>query len=184
LPLGRGPYPLVRAIVEEHGTWAMSCHKIAAQFDSGDLLTAENFALGPNECHESLNLKLQMASGRLARRVATNFKTLWDNATPQSEGIYWPLFTPVERTLDFSQPVEKILRQQRAFGSLECFAFANGEPIFVRRAIGWTEAHAIAPHTVTHIDNHTMVIAAKDGFIALLDWGLIPTPEQNPPESA
>ncbi|HXA46505.1 MAG TPA: formyltransferase family protein, partial [Burkholderiaceae bacterium] len=114
LPLGRGPYPLVRAIMEEHRTWAMSCHKIAAEFDSGDLLTSENFALHPQECHESLNLKLQMASGRLARRIATNFKPLWDGATPQTGGDYWPLFTPAERTLDFSQPVDMLLRQLRA----------------------------------------------------------------------
>lgn len=184
LPTGRGPYPLVRAILEDRRSWAMTCHKIAPEFDSGDILATETFALHPQECHESLNLKLQMASGRLARRVAANFEALWSQAEPQSGGEYWPLFTSAERTVDFTNPVETILRQLRAFGSLECFAFANGEPIYVRRAIGWTEAHGIAPNTVAHVDNHTMVIAARDGYIALLDWGLLPPPQvtpQNPP---
>jgi methionyl-tRNA formyltransferase len=185
LPLGRGPYPLVRAILEDRRSWAITCHKIAAEFDSGDILATETFDLHAQECHESLNLKLQMASGRLARQVVTNFSTLWDTAVPQSGGEYWPLFTPTDRTLNFFMPVETILRQLRAFGSLECYAMANGEPVYVRRAIGWTEAHQVNPHTVMHVDNHTIVISAKDGYIALLDWGLLPAPEQsedqNPP---
>jgi len=179
LPVGRGPYPLVRAILEDRRSWAITCHKIAPQFDTGDILAADTFALHPQECHESLNLKLQMASGRLARQVATDFESLWNRAQPQSSGEYWPLFTPAERTVDFARPVDTILRQLRAFGSLECFAFANEEPIYVRRALGWAEAHGLAPNTVAHVDNHTMVIAAADGYIALLDWGLLPAPEQN-----
>lgn len=179
LPVGQGPYPLVRAILEERRSWAITCHKIAAQFDSGDILATESFALDSRESHESLNLKLQMASGRLADRVVANFSALWEEAEPQSDGEYWPLFTTAERTIDFSKPVDIILRQLRAFGSLECFAFANGEPIYVRRAIGWVEAHQNKPHTVALVDNHTMVIAAKDGYIALLEWGLLPVPAQN-----
>ncbi len=66
LPLARGPYPMVRAILEARSSWAMSCHKLEPEFDAGDILAAENFALDSEECHESLNLKLQMAGGRLA----------------------------------------------------------------------------------------------------------------------
>lgn len=185
LPVGRGPYPLVRAILEDRPSWAMTCHKIAAEFDTGDILAVEDFPLHPQECHESLNLKLQMASARLARRVALDLDTLWDSAEPQSDGEYWPFFTPAERTVDFSKQVDAILRQLRAFGSLECFAVANDEPIYIRRAIGWTEAHGIPPNTVAHVDNQTLVIAARDGYIALMEWGLLPAPEQasvqNPP---
>ena len=178
LPIGRGPYPLVKAILDQHRSWAITCHKVAAQFDSGDILCAQHFALDADETHDSLNLKLQMASGRLARQVAADFPTLWQNASPQTGGEYWPIFSPAERTLDFTKPVDVIKRQIRAFGSLECYAIANGEPVYVRRAIGWTETHDFTPSTVAHVDNHTMVIAAKDGFIALQDWGLLPPPAQ------
>jgi methionyl-tRNA formyltransferase len=177
LPLARGPYPMVRAILEDRSSWALTCHKIGPKFDSGDILAAEHFALHPQECHESLNLKLQMASSRLARHVARNFSSLWDQAEPQGPGEYWPAFTVLERTIDFSGSVDAILRQVRAFGSLECYANANGEQIYVRRAIGWAEAHHNKPNTVTHVDNHTIVIAVNDGYIALLDWGLLPCPE-------
>lgn len=181
LPLARGPYPVVRAILEDRRSWALTCHKIEPEFDSGDVLAAETFALHDRECHESLNLKLQMASSRLARRVAGNFSLLWEQATPQDQGEYWPMFSVSDRTINFSNSVEVILRQLRAFGSLECYAFANEEPIYVRRAIGWAETHGNQPNAVVHIDNHTLVVAAKDGYIALLEWGLIPlipNPEQ------
>jgi len=178
LPIGRGPYPAVRAILEDRRTWGLTCHKLAADFDSGDILCAEDFALHDQECHESLNLKLQMASGRLARQVAENLPVLWEQATPQGSGEYWPLFTSRDRTVDFSQTVATILRQLRAFGTLQCFGFANEEPIYIQRAIGWPEAHGNRPNAVVHVDNHTLIIAAKDGYIALLEWGLIPDPEQ------
>jgi len=35
LPDGRGPYPLVRAILEGRTSWAVSCHKISEHFDCG-----------------------------------------------------------------------------------------------------------------------------------------------------
>lgn len=178
LPLARGPYPMVRAILEDHQSWAVTCHKLVPEFDSGDILAAEFFTLHAQECHESLNLKLQMASGRLARHVAQNFSTLWAQASPQGPGEYWPCFTVADRTINFSDSVETILRQLRAFGSLECFAHANGEPVYVRRAIGWTEAHSDQPNSVIHVANHTLVVAAKDGYIALLEWGLIPATDQ------
>jgi len=40
----------------------------------------------------------------------------------------------------------------------------------VRRAVGWTEAHSHRPAHVVHTYNRTIVIAAADGYIALLEW--------------
>ena len=77
LPIGRGPYPLPRALLEQRPFWGMTCHRLSAQFDAGDILAAEHFALHADECHERLNLRVQMAGKRLAIRVARNFVTLW-----------------------------------------------------------------------------------------------------------
>jgi methionyl-tRNA formyltransferase len=176
LPLARGPYPMVQAILEQHGTWGATCHQLERDFDSGAILAAETFPLQSEECHESLNLKLQMASGRLARRVARDFSSLWEQAKPQGPGEYWPCFTIADRTVHFSNSVAAILRQLRAFGSLECYAFTGVGQIFIRRAVGWTEAHQHNTGTVAHINNNTLVVAVKDGYIALLEWGQIPAP--------
>jgi methionyl-tRNA formyltransferase len=174
LPLGRGPYPLPRAILEQRKRWAMSAHRIEHAFDSGDLLAMEEFGLDESESHETLNLKLQMAGGRLARKLAPSFIELWDAAQPQGKGEYWPAFSEAERTVDFHASVADILRKLRAFGVLECYGHLNGQRIYVRHAYGWPEPHNLGPETVVHVNGSDVVLAVKDGFIALTDWGILP----------
>jgi methionyl-tRNA formyltransferase len=174
LPVGRGPYPLPRAIMEKRRRWAMSCHKVIHEFDSGDLLDTEEFGLFDGESHETLNLKLQMAAGRLAKRVAPNFVESWNAARAQGPGEYWPLFTEPERTIDFKASVADAMRMLRAYGALECYAHLNGQRIFVRQMQGWPEAHDLKPETVVHINGRDVVLAVRDGFVALTDWGVLP----------
>jgi methionyl-tRNA formyltransferase len=174
LPLARGPYPLPRAILERRTSWAISCHKIEHDFDSGDVLDSEEFGLHAEESHETLNLKLQMAAGRLAQKLAPAFVERWQAAQPQGAGEYWPVFSEAERTLDFQTGVADVMRTLRAFGVLECFGRLNGQRIYVRQACGWPEAHNLAPETVAHVNGSDVVLAVKDGFVALTDWGLLP----------
>ena len=170
LPEGRGPYPLVRAIFEERPSWAVSCHRINNKFDQGDILDAENFPLNPDECHESLILKAQMAAARLAERVARNFEPLWKAAIPQGVGSYWPRWPEDAHIVDFARPVAAIMRQIRAFGDLECVATINDVKIFVHRAKAWVEPHSARPGAVVHSSNLALVIAAADGLVAITEW--------------
>jgi methionyl-tRNA formyltransferase len=170
LPDARGPYPAVRAILEGRTGWGVTCHKIEPRFDAGDILDAERFALSPAECHESLDLKSQMAAARLARRIGKALPRLWDQAEPQTIGRFWPLPSPDDRILDFQEPVEAIMRRVRAFGLLETVARINGRTLYVRRAAGWTQAHRHRPGSLVHADGRRIVIAASDGYIGLLEW--------------
>lgn len=170
LPEGRGPYPLVRAILEGRSNWAVTCHRIDDKFDQGDILDAESFLLDPDECHESLRLKAQMAAARLADRVARGGESLWLAAVPQGAGSYWARWSEQERTIDFTQPTETIMRQIRAFGDLECMAVVNDTKIFVHRAKGWLASHSARPGAVVHANNLALVVAAADGLIAITEW--------------
>jgi len=173
LPEGRGPYPMIQAILRDEPNWGVTCHKVSPQFDSGDILAQQAFPLSHDESHESINLKIQMASQRLAARVAGNFKALWSGAQAQPDGSYWKMPSDVERTIDFGASVETILRQVRAFGLFECKAHVNGTAIFVRRAVGWTEVHHYSAGTVVYVQQRSMVIAVRDGFISLIEWSSI-----------
>jgi len=176
LPLARGPYPAFRAILEGRSRWGVACHKLEPRFDVGDILDDEGFDLADDECHESLNLKSQMAFRRLAGRVGRNVDALWRDARPQGPGSYWKASSDDDRLLRFEHPVETIMRTVRAFGLTETIARLSGSVLFVRRAIGWTEAHSHAPGSVVHTDGRRWVIAAKDGYIALLEWSPITLP--------
>jgi methionyl-tRNA formyltransferase len=151
----------------------VACHKIESRLDAGDILADETFPLTPDECHESLDLKTQMAFGRLARHVARNLPRLWDEARPQQGGRYWPLTPPSARVIDFSAPVANALDQARAFGLTETVANLNGMTLYVRRLVGWPEAHGYAPGTIVHTDGRRMVVAALDGFIGIIEWSPI-----------
>jgi len=49
----------------------------------------------------------------------------------------------------------------------------NGVLICTRRAVGWTEAHGQTPGTVVHVGNKSIVVAAQNGFIGILDWNVV-----------
>ena len=169
LPEGRGPYPLHRAILENRKTWAVTCHRLAPEFDTGDILAAESFSLEPDECHESLSLKVQMSGKKLAARIAENFLALWDQATPQQDGSYWPKNTIADRVVNFQSPVESVMRHIRAFGATESLAKVDNTWLVIRRAVGWPEMHNHSPGKVVHVHNRTVVVAALDGFISLFE---------------
>jgi len=174
LPEARGPYPAFQAILEGRRRWGVTCHKLAPKFDVGDILASEPFPLSDTDCHETLNFKTQMAFKRLTHRVARDLPRLWDEALPQGPGTYWKRLTDDERRLDFTAPVETILRKVRAFGMTEAIAQLAGQTLYVRRAVGWTEAHNHQAGSVVFTDGRKSVIAAADGYIGLLEWSFVP----------
>jgi methionyl-tRNA formyltransferase len=115
-----------------------------------------------------------MASTRLARRVAGQFAELWREARPQAEGSYCPKFRLEEHVIDFRAPVESILRHIRAFGANGSLASIGMAWHTVQRAVGWSETHDRAPGEVAHVFNRSIVVAASDGYVGLLDCE--PTP--------
>jgi methionyl-tRNA formyltransferase len=142
---------------------------LTQDIDRGDVLAAEEFPLQPYECHESLDLKIQMAAKRLATRVAGQFVELWEQAKPQDEGSYWKKFQSEESVIDFQKPIESIMRQIRAFGSIGSLAQMGGTWIVVKRAVAWTEQHNHIPGHVVHVFNRSAVVAASDGYIGVLE---------------
>ncbi|MCS6764969.1 MAG: formyl transferase [Candidatus Protistobacter heckmanni] len=173
LPEGRGPYPLVNALLEGRRSWGVSCHRIDHDFDAGAVLAAEHFEVDPHATHEDLDLRCQMAARRLAGTVAGGLEALWTHAEPQGAGGYYPHWGKEERSLDFTQPVAELQRKLRAFGLIETCATINKVEIFVRRAEAWREVHAYQSGALAHKDGQRMVVAARDGFVAILEWSPI-----------
>ncbi|WP_059284443.1 formyltransferase family protein [Aquitalea magnusonii] len=57
LPEARGPFPLVRAILEQKAEWGVSCHVVEQDFDSGALLDRQLFAMAADETLNTLEWK-------------------------------------------------------------------------------------------------------------------------------
>jgi methionyl-tRNA formyltransferase len=174
LPEGRGPYPIVRAIKEKKDSWAVTCHRLTQEIDKGDILASDKFSLQSDECHESLNLKIQMSAKRLATRVACEFTELWEQAQPQEAGSYWKRYELNEIIIDFQKPVESIMRHIRSFGVTGSFANLSYSLLIVKRAVGWTEPHGHVPGHVVHLFNNSIIVAAADGYIGILESEFAP----------
>ncbi len=174
LPLARGAYPIVQAILGRHQSWGVTCHKLDADFDTGPILAGNRFSLTQHECHESLDIKTQLASRLLAGDVAGKFIHYWDNATPQGEGTYFKQWTAIDRTLDFSQSVDDVMCRIRAFGLIECIATINAVTVFVHRAVGWPEVHGYKPGVLVNASEMKMLVAVKDGFVQIIEWSFLP----------
>ena len=179
LPIGRGPYPLFRAILESYESWGVTAHVLAESgFDEGDILAQDLFALDGTETHEVLLARCQMAARRLASGpIGRDIAARWRKAEPQGDGSYWPRATDADRTLDFGQEVAAILRRVRAFGAVEAIARLGDAKVYIAQAEGWREAHRHAPGTIVHRYRRNTVIAAKDGFVMLTRWSPIPLTE-------
>ncbi|MBX9349921.1 hypothetical protein K5M36_22840 [Chromobacterium vaccinii] len=173
LPMGRGPYPQVRALLEGHREWGCSCHKVSPEFDAGDILAQERFALGEGDSHQMLDIKLQLALHRLSHKLAHDFERLWSGARSQGEGgSYWPLWTDGDRMLDFSRTTAELLRQVRAFGDFECAAVVNNVTFFIHRAEGWVESHGFAPGSLIYSQAEQLLVATGDGMLLISEWSL------------
>ncbi len=173
LPEGRGPYPLFKALLDGRPDWGVTAHALTPAFDAGPIVAQELFPLSPGETHDSLLAKCQIASKRLAATIAADLPRLWAAARPQAGGSYWPRIRESERTLDFTRDVADLLRQVRAFGSIETLASVGGKRVYVWQALGWTEPHRFAPGVVIHKHRRHLVIAARDGFIQLTGWSTL-----------
>jgi methionyl-tRNA formyltransferase len=174
LPEGRGPYPLVRALLDRHSAWGVTCHRVTPEIDGGEILDAQYFRIQADETHDTLNLKTQMAAKKLAMRVASQFVPLWEQARPQPTAPYWPRWSIRDQLINFDQPTADILHRIRAFGQVETLGYLNGTLIVIRQAGGWLEPHEHLPGTLVHTAGAHAVMAAADGYIALLDWNVAP----------
>ncbi|KNY21757.1 formyltransferase family protein [Methylobacterium sp. ARG-1] len=178
LPTGRGPYPLFRAVLDRYETWGVTAHVLADGFDTGDILAQDIFSLEPVESHETVLTKCQMAARRLAvGPLGKELPARWRRAEPQGDGSYWRRATDTDRTLDFRQEVEPILRRVRAFGAVETIARIGDARVYVAEAQGWRERHPHTPGTVVHRHRRHVVIAALDGYVQITRWSPVPLAE-------
>jgi methionyl-tRNA formyltransferase len=172
LPEGRGPYPLMRALMEERSEWGVTAHKLAPRFDAGDIIDREIFPVSPHDDSDSLLVRCQFAAGRIAGRLAAELPRLWREARPQEGGSYWQRTGNDDRRLPFDQGTAAVMARLRAFGRLHGIARIGETSLYVRNASGWEEAHGYRPGTVVSRYQQQLTIATSDGYVVLTQWTL------------
>lgn len=167
LPEGRGPWPLPWSILRGDACTGVTLHKLAHDWDGGDIILQQEVTISADENLESLSAKLQLCAAPLLNQFLANPGPLWRAALPQGPGHYrgWP--SAADRTISWDDDVANIQRIIRAFGKFESYAVIQGRNYFVRDATVWRHQHAYIPGTVVHAMNKEIVVAARDGLVCV-----------------
>ena len=169
LPRGRGVWPLPWTILLDDKISGVSIHKLAKDWDAGEIVQQKEFKVIENETLESLSCKSRLAAVECLSDVLLHFDDVWASATPQpsEQTSYWRMPSDADRTINLEQQVDVIDRVVRAFGNFESFIAFDNNWWLVQGATIWKEPHQHKPGTVLTHNNKTALLAAKDGFVCL-----------------
>lgn len=120
LPLGRGSWPMPRLILEGVACGGVTAHRMAADFDTGDILLRERFPLGPREDHQTYMEKVYEKVPSMVHALVRRLPEVLDSAQPQGQGEYWPLPTEADWTVTPDMDAARADLILRAFYGYEC----------------------------------------------------------------
>ena len=138
-------------------------------------MAQRRFPLAPDENHDLLLAKCQIAAKDIARSLADDLPRLVAGRQAAGAGQLLAAHRPpTQRNVDWTKNVDDVLRTIRAFGSIESFARVDTRSLHVWEATGWREAHPHKPGTLVHRHRRHLVVAARDGFVQLTGWSPSP----------
>lgn len=173
LPHARGAMPVPHVIINEDTDAAgYTIHKLAPEFDAGDILFQEHVFMDQDECVERYCAKILASAPAKTAAIMQNIDEAWAQAKEQNhdEASNCTLPNNDMRTLDWSQNVATIMKTARAFGRYGCFANIDGRIFNVFACDGWIEKHDLEPGTCITVQNNLAIIAAQNGLIALKEF--------------
>ncbi len=180
LPRARGVMPLPYIIMNEPSAAGFSIHKLAEDFDAGDILYQEETPITPHADVETLSAHIAVRSPDAISKVISNIEEYWVNATPQdpAQSSYYHTPNDKMRSLDFNRRVEQILKKGQAFGRFGVYASLTLEDDTIKKLAifnlsGWIDQHNHAPSTVLRYSPREIIVSAKNGYICLKEFSVI-----------
>lgn len=127
LPAGRGAWPMPVILLRGLPYGGITAHKMSGDFDTGDILLQESFAIRKEETLQSYMEQVQERIPGMVHRLVHELPALLKQAVPQGEGEYWPMPTETDWTVTSSMDVSQADRILRAFYGYECIYQAPGK---------------------------------------------------------
>lgn len=127
LPLGRGGWPMPLILLRGLPCGGVTVHKMAAEFDTGDILLCESFPIRKGETLQSYMDQVYDRVPDMVKRLMTDLSGLLSEACPQGDGEYWPMPEERDWTVTEDMEAEQADRILRAFFGYECIYCAGGK---------------------------------------------------------
>ncbi|MBT5229504.1 MAG: hypothetical protein HOM11_04420 [Methylococcales bacterium] len=167
LPNGRGATPLSWLILQYREDAGVTFHKLAPQFDEGDIVFQAPLTLDDDEGFESLLVKLHYKIPHYLNTVLADLPTYYHNALKQSGGSYWPKMTLQDRLLNWKKGLDDIQQVIRAFGRFGVVCCVDGEVWDVNHVEVGRMQHLLDPGTLISNDHDICVIAVSGGIVVI-----------------
>ena len=114
-----------RLILERAEFGGVTAHKMAAEFDTGEILLRERFPLDGREDHQTYMEKVYERVPGMVHALVHDLPRVLENAQPQGAGEYWPLPTEADWTITPGMDAAQADLILRAFYGYEC-VFSDG----------------------------------------------------------
>ena len=179
LPRWRGAAPVQRAILEGEEVTGVTVVLMDEGMDTGPVLATLETAIGPEEDAGSLGTRLAELGASLLIETLRGFDegSIEPRSQEHAGATYAPKLLPDERTLDWRQPADAIVRRVRAFapdpGAVTTFREGRLKVLGARPVPGpggWMLVDAPVPGEVLEGDGHPQV-RAWPGVVELLAVG-------------
>ncbi len=154
LPVGRGSWPMPQTILKGMKKSGVTFHKIAEDFDTGDILLQKEFEVSEDENLKSFMEKAYNCLPEMLEELTFDFERLYSNATPQPQGEYWAAPEEKDYTITpdmFAKEADLILR---AFLGYECI-YKKGSKKFA----------LLGGKLIESVDDKESEFSVKGGYI-------------------
>lgn len=183
--IGFHPTPLPKMRGRAANVWQMllgihrtkcSIFMIDAGIDSGDILGQEEYIIEDTDYASDVEIKINEALGRLAKRVLKQISegNLEVKKQKEEEATYLLKRTPEDGWINWGDPIEYIHRLVRAVSKPfpGAYAFYDKEhKIIIWKADSMENTKYIGiPGQIAYIDDHYMDIVCKDGILRVTEY--------------
>lgn len=163
LPVGRGPWPYPRIIMENR-PFGVTLHKIMEGFDEGDIVLQSTIEVSESDDQQSL---IRKSAGEAVSLLSAFFEAperYWDSALPQGEGEYWPDYEEKDIHIDPYEEPDAIDRKLRAFYGEGVKMVYQGFMLFIKRGRLIKERRDVSANA--------LLIPVNGGYILAYEWEL------------
>ena len=120
LPACRGAWPMPQILLGAYPHGGVTVHRMAADFDTGDILLQEDFPISESDTLDDYMAKANALVPPLVRHLVRHLPDCLKNAKPQGAGRYLAAPTAEDMTVKSGMTVSEADRILRAFYGHEC----------------------------------------------------------------
>jgi methionyl-tRNA formyltransferase len=177
LPFARGITPGPYVLLQEPQAAGFTIHKLAPEYDAGDILYQEAFSLDERTDIEIYSARVALRSTAIIGEIFDGLPAYWAKAVPQDErkASSYPAVTKAMRTLDWSDTAAVLRRKAGAYGRFGMLAeIVNNEGVRQTLAVfqssAWEEAHTHPAGRLMRSSPREVVVAIRDGYAILKEF--------------